>query len=152
MGQVLLELGEGGGLGGLLEGVPPGKVTQFAAEYGTAVEGFTRGAERLLRERDWPGNVRELRNAVERAVLLAAGPVLDVADLEPPPAARGTVDGVLPFPAPLDEIVHAAAQRMLERCGGNKSETARRLGISRPRLLRILGEDDGGGLPGEGEA
>lgn len=32
MGQVLLELGEGGGLGGLLEGVPPGKVAQFAAE------------------------------------------------------------------------------------------------------------------------
>jgi two-component system response regulator HydG len=106
------------------------------------MSGFTLAAERQLRERDWPGNVRELRNAIERAVLLADGPAIDVGDLEPPPTPRGTVDAVLPFPAPLDEIVHAAAVRTLERCGGNKSETARRLGISRPRLLRILGEDE----------
>ncbi|HEU4631539.1 MAG TPA: sigma-54 dependent transcriptional regulator [Gemmatimonadaceae bacterium] len=117
-------------------------LARSAAEYGVPIAGFTQAAERQLRERDWPGNVRELRNAVERAVLLAAGPALDAPDLEPPPSPRGVTDGGLPFPAPLDEIVHAAAVRMLERCGGNKSETARRLGISRPRLLRILGEDD----------
>ena len=113
-----------------------------AAEYGVPMSGFSLAAERGLRERDWPGNVRELRNAIERAVLLASSTTLDAADLEPPPAPRGTVDAVLPFPAPLDEIVHAAAVRTLERCGGNKSEAARRLGISRPRLMRLLGEDE----------
>jgi ActR/RegA family two-component response regulator len=45
---------------------------------------------------------------------------------------------VLPFPAPLAEVVRTAAQAMLDLTGGNKSEAARRLGISRPRLQRIL--------------
>ena len=49
----------------------------------------------------------------------------------------------LPFPATLDVLVRAAAQAMLELTGGNKSEAARRLGISRPRLQRLLdGEPD----------
>jgi DNA-binding NtrC family response regulator len=125
-------------------------LAHFAAEYGVTVKAFTPAADRSLRERDWPGNIRELRNAVERAVLLATGSVLDADALESPAsafAARGAVDGSLPFPAPLDEIVHAAVVRMLERCGGNKSEAARRLGISRPRLLRLLGEDGGEPAP-----
>ena len=46
--------------------------------------------------------------------------------------------GVLPFPAPLAEVVRTAAQAMLDLTGGNKSEAARRLGISRPRLQRLL--------------
>ena len=126
----------------------------FAAEYGVPVTGFTPAAERLMRERDWPGNVRELRNAIERAVLLTGGTVLDADDLTPPAAptfgggagAGSGAGGALPFPASLDEIVHAAVLKTLERCSGNKSETARRLGISRPRLLRLLGEEGGEGL------
>ncbi|AHG88366.1 sigma-54 factor interaction domain-containing protein [Gemmatirosa kalamazoonensis] len=118
-------------------------LSHFAAEYGVGVTAFSPAADRLLRERDWPGNIRELRNAVERAVLLATASVIDADALASPATAHATVDGTLPFPAPLDEIVHAAVVRTLERCGGNKSEAARRLGISRPRLLRLLGEDAG---------
>ena len=44
----------------------------------------------------------------------------------------------LPFPAPLDEVIRTAARAMLDLTGGNKSEAARRLGISRPRLQRLL--------------
>ena len=53
--------------------------------------------------------------------------------------------GELPFPAPLRTITQAAVERMLRLAHGNKSEAARRLGISRPRLQRIidgLGEDE----------
>jgi ActR/RegA family two-component response regulator len=50
---------------------------------------------------------------------------------------------MLPFPVPLDMLVRSAARAMLELTGGNKSEAARRLGISRPRLQRILdGQSD----------
>jgi DNA-binding NtrC family response regulator len=43
-----------------------------------------------------------------------------------------------PFPATLADLNRAAVARMLELCGGNKTEAARRLGISRPRLHRLL--------------
>jgi DNA-binding NtrC family response regulator len=92
----------------------------------------------MLRERRWPGNVRELRNAIERAVLLATGPALDLADVAEPVTAPTGSAGELPFPATLAELNRAAVARMLELCGGNKTETARRLGISRPRLHRLL--------------
>jgi DNA-binding NtrC family response regulator len=44
----------------------------------------------------------------------------------------------LPFPATLAEVVRTAARAMLDLSSGNKSEAARRLGISRPRLQRLL--------------
>lgn len=112
-------------------------LTRFAAEYGIPRPIFTPAAERALRSRDWPGNVRELRNTMERAVLLARRPVLDVDDFEaaPEPSAG---PGTIPFPAPLGTVVHAAATGMVDLCGGNKSEAARRLGISRTRLQRVL--------------
>jgi two-component system, NtrC family, response regulator HydG len=47
-------------------------------------------------------------------------------------------NGALPFPSTLADLNRAAVARMLELCGGNKTEAARRLGISRPRLHRLL--------------
>jgi two-component system response regulator HydG len=113
-------------------------LARFAKEYGLAEPALSPGAERSLALRDWPGNVRELRNAVERALLLGAGPQLDAADFTPEAAASGSDAGGIPFPATLGEIARSAVREMLELCGGNKSEAARRLGISRPRLQRLL--------------
>jgi DNA-binding NtrC family response regulator len=111
---------------------------RFSREYDVRALELTPAAVRTLRERSWPGNVRELRNAIERAVLLATGPALDAADVAEPVATASASSGELPFPATLAELNRAAVARMLELCGGNKTETARRLGISRPRLHRLL--------------
>ncbi|MGE0553465.1 MAG: hypothetical protein AB7R55_08535 [Gemmatimonadales bacterium] len=54
------------------------------------------------------------------------------------PPGAGPPVGVLPFPATMREITQRAASAMVERCRGNKSEAARRLAISRTRLLRLL--------------
>ena len=110
----------------------------FAAEYGVSHAALTSHAERALRSRDWPGNIRELRNAIERAILLARGSTLDVADFELESASPRQHDG-LPFPAPLAVVVRAAALNMIDLCAGNKSEAARRLEISRTRLARLSG-------------
>ncbi|HVE80498.1 MAG TPA: sigma-54 dependent transcriptional regulator [Gemmatimonadaceae bacterium] len=112
-------------------------LARFADEYGLPVPALTAAAEHTLLDRGWPGNVRELRNIIERALLLG-GDVLDAADLSdeqrPGPAAPSGV----PFPATLGDIARGAARAMLDLTGGNKSEAARRLGISRPRLQRLL--------------
>jgi DNA-binding NtrC family response regulator len=63
------------------------------------------------------------------------------------PAPRG--NGELPFPSTLAELNRAAVARMLELCDGNKTETARRLGISRPRLQRLLDASQDDSTDGE---
>ena len=112
-------------------------LARFAREYELPPLQLTPAAVRALRERRWTGNVRELRNVIERAVLLSTGSVLEPQDVAEPQTAQ-PVNGALPFPATLADLNRAAVARMLELCGGNKTEAARRLGISRPRLHRLL--------------
>ncbi len=116
-------------------------LARFAGEYGATLR-LSASAERALHGYDWPGNVRELRNAIERAVLLAHGAVLDAEDFLFENTSPTTSDRI-PFPAPLADVVRSAVSEMLELCGGNKSEAARRLEISRTRLLRVLDVDEG---------
>jgi len=63
----------------------------FAEEHGKSVAGATPAALAALVAYEWPGNVRELKNVLESAVLFAAGPRIDVADL--PPAIRAHAPG-----------------------------------------------------------
>jgi len=121
----------------------------FSDEYGMRQPELPPALRDRLLAHPWPGNVRELRNSLERAMLLAGGGELQAEDLfidqlSSAPAAGGS-DGPLPFPATMETIESAAVQAMLEHTEGNKSAAARRLGISRSRLHRILRrlEEDG---------
>ena len=111
---------------------------QLAAEHDLPVPPLTAEVRDRLRSHSWPGNVRELKNAIERALLLAPPGRLSVEELLPyeePPAHR---NGAIPFPAPLGEIMSAAARATVELCHGNRRESARRLRISTRRLRRLL--------------
>ncbi len=113
-------------------------LARFAQDFGVSVPTLTQAAERRLLTHPWSGNIRELRNALERAVLLASGGVLDAADLGLDLQRRPASEGEVPFPASMAEITRAAAVAMTRLCDGNKSDAARRLEISRTRLLRLL--------------
>lgn len=92
----------------------------------------------VLLSYEWPGNVRELENCLARAAILAQGPAISLEHLhlgESPVTTSPT--------APLEErsleaIEKAHVSRVLAELGGNKSRTAQVLGISRPRLDRII--------------
>ena len=112
-------------------------LARFAREYDVREPRLSADAERTLRQRTWRGNVRELRNLMERTVLLSAKETLTAEDF-PDADVPESGPGGIPFPATLATITHSAVTAMLEFCGGNKSDAARRLGISRPRLQRIL--------------
>ncbi len=112
-------------------------LARFSAQYGLPQPLLHAETRRALLAHAWPGNVRELRNAMERALLLSPPGTLELAELAPSQVTASRGD-TLPFPARLDEIMRAAAQAMLAATGGNRSEAARRLGISRSRLARLL--------------
>ena len=117
-------------------------VTRLATGYGLPVPPLTPELRTALRRHPWPGNVRELRNAIERALVLSPQGTLRAEELDMR-AETVRTEGVLPFPATLAVLTRAAAGAMLQLTNGNKSEAARRLGISRPRLQRLLdGTDD----------
>jgi len=107
------------------------------------IKGFTPQAMDHLLRYDWPGNVRELMNAVERGVVLAHSEYLDEKDL--PLVLKDEGDGeeatskqAIPGDLPLEEVEKASILKTLELAGGNKSEAARRLGITRRTLHKKL--------------
>jgi two-component system response regulator HydG len=118
----------------------------FAAKNQKEIKGFTPRAMHHLIRYDWPGNVRELMNAVERGVVLARSSYLDEADFLFLKDALLSGDEDQPVPgnlaiegdAPLGEIEKTAILKTLEAAGGNKSEAARRLGITRKTLHKKL--------------
>jgi DNA-binding NtrC family response regulator len=112
-------------------------LTRFAGEYELPVPVLSSSAERALSGREWSGNIRELRNLMERTLLLTPKRALDAEDFADDRAVHVT-DQDIPFPATIATITRAAARMMMQYCDGNKSEAARRLGISRPRLQRLL--------------
>ena len=113
-------------------------IKELAEHHDLPVPDVTPQARRALLDYHWPGNVRELKNAVERALLLSAPGELDPRELRPQSETIARQGGPIPFPAHLDDITVAAANAMLGLANGNRSEAARRLGISRRRLRRLL--------------
>src|SRR5207244_453642 len=101
-----------------------------------------------IRERPWPGNVRQLENALARAVIAARGRTIlpEHLDADEPadPAipAPGEPADSLPLRALLAEVERRAIRRALLACGGNRTRTAERLGISRRQLFDKIREYD----------
>ena len=87
-------------------------------------------------EHTWPGNVRELENCLTRAVVLAAGNVVRAEHLSiASPSARVPASAAV---RPLDEIEREQVTRALAVTGGHKTRAAEMLGVSRPRLNRLI--------------
>jgi DNA-binding NtrC family response regulator len=106
-----------------------------AARYRKTLTGFDRGAIEALHSHTWPGNVRELEHAVERAVLLATGEVARSGDfaLESAGSAPTSLEEMT-----LEEVERVLIQKALARFGGNVSQAAKTLGLSRSALYRRL--------------
>jgi two-component system response regulator HydG len=114
----------------------------FNTRNAKAIRGFSPQGMELLGRHHWPGNVRELMNAVERAVVLAREAYLDKNDfsfLNPDPDVPTTAGlEALPAGMPLESVEREAILKTLAAVGGNKSEAARQLGITRKTLASKL--------------
>ena len=85
-------------------------VSQFARRLGKPLTGISRGSFARLNHYAWPGNIRELQNVIERACVLATGPVVDV-----PEPALGTTLAASWSPETLEDAERAHILRTLER-------------------------------------
>ncbi len=105
---------------------------EFAARYKRPVQGFAEGVLERLSHYHWPGNIRELRNLVERAVLLAQGKWITLADLFPQDLQTKEENTPL---RPLKEMEREMILKALRAVNGNRQKAAEILGIS-VRTLR----------------
>ena len=110
------------------------------------ITGVTTSAERVLQDSPWPGNIRELRNVLERACLLSEAKIIGEREIRQAMrvGSGSTTDPAeLPLSPLADNVSLSSAQRgqidrVLKQAGGNKTEAARLLGISRRSLYRWL--------------
>jgi DNA-binding NtrC family response regulator len=109
---------------------------RYAAQAGRNIAGFTAPAGDKLRGYDWPGNVRQLQNEIQRAVLMCEGTQIDLQDLSVNTAAP--VDAEVLDLTLMEAMERNTILQVLKETGGNKLETARRLGIGRQTLYNKI--------------
>ncbi|HWD20413.1 MAG TPA: sigma-54 dependent transcriptional regulator [Verrucomicrobiae bacterium] len=108
---------------------------RFDAQAGRNISGFTPEAAEALRTFDWPGNVRQLQNEIQRAVLMSEGSSVDARDLAITAAMTAKEDSDLTL---MEAMERNTILQMLKDTGGNKLETAKRLGIGRQTLYNKI--------------
>lgn len=108
---------------------------KYAAHYRKAISGFRPEAMTAVLGYAWPGNIRELDHTIERAVLLADGHEILIADLGLSAGAEGSahLDRMT-----LEDVERVLIQKALARCGNNVTEAAKALGLSRSAMYRRL--------------
>jgi len=113
-------------------------LTMFSEKNNKQIQGFTPQAMDRMLKYEWPGNIRELMNVVERAVVLSRSQYLDEHNLSLVEKPELYSKEVVPGNTSLGEVEKATVLKTLEATGGNKSEAARRLGITRRTLHQKL--------------
>jgi DNA-binding NtrC family response regulator len=111
---------------------------RFVAQSNRPIRGFTQAAVERLTAFDWPGNVRQLQNEIQRAVLLCESAEIDSTDLSITNVKSETDQSQDTNFTLLEGVERNAIVQMLKETGGNKLETAKRLGIGRQTLYNKI--------------
>ncbi len=112
------------------------QLRELGERYQRDIGGFEPEAAEALLNHEWPGNVRELRHVIERALLMASGKRLSLADLNlgtPDHVSRPGLDAMT-----LEDAERVLIRGALERVGGNVNRAADALGLSRSALYRRI--------------
>lgn len=113
---------------------------KYAALYKRAVPTLSPDAEKQLREYPWMGNIRELEHAIEKALIIADGPMLDGRSLNLPTAqnAAPVTKAAAPGATTLEEMEYQMIKAAIDKFSGNLSLAANQLGISRQTLYNKM--------------
>jgi transcriptional regulator with GAF, ATPase, and Fis domain len=108
---------------------------KYAAELGGKVKGFTPNALIAVRKYDWPGNVRQLENRIKKAIVMCDKTLIGVEDLDMLPEA---VAPIKTLTQAREDFQRRYILEVLERNNGNRTKTARDLGVDPRTIFRYL--------------
>jgi transcriptional regulator with GAF, ATPase, and Fis domain len=119
----------------------------FAQEYGGKVKGFTPNAVNAIKRYAWPGNIRELENRLKKAVVLADRALLGPEDLD---LSEGVLPPILPLAEAKEQFQRRYINEILALNRGNRTKTARDLGVDPRTIFRHLEKEGEAGRPDGG--
>jgi DNA-binding NtrC family response regulator len=116
---------------------------EIATELGQPTAGFTPDAMAALQQASWPGNVRELRNVIERAVVLSEGGKIGREHLPEQVLAHARAPhDALDVRQRVASVERETVVAALDAADGNQTQAAKKLGISRFALIRLMAKHD----------
>jgi transcriptional regulator with PAS, ATPase and Fis domain len=118
---------------------------KYTAEFAGAVKGFTPKALEAMQRYDWPGNVRQLENRIKKAIVLADKTLIGPDDLD---LGGDQQRAVIPLTEAREDFTRRYILEVLERNGGNRTRTARDLGVDPRTVFRYLEREPGAPEPG----
>ncbi|MBK6517784.1 MAG: sigma 54-interacting transcriptional regulator [Polyangiaceae bacterium] len=125
-------------------------LTKYADELASPVKGFSPAALASLRKYAWPGNIRQLENRIKKALVLCDQTLLSPEDLDLGASAENQI---LPLEKAKEDFQRRYVLEVLERNNGNRTQTARDLGVDPRTIFRYLEKEQNpmpsaaGGLP-----
>ncbi len=110
-------------------------LSQYAEELQSAVRGFSPAAVTAIRKYHWPGNIRQLQNRIKKALVLCDQTLLGPNDLD---LGADDQPPIVPLEKAKEEFQRRYVLEVLERNGGNRTQTARDLGVDPRTIFRYL--------------
>jgi transcriptional regulator with GAF, ATPase, and Fis domain len=110
-------------------------LSKYADELGSAVRGFSPQAVSALRKYSWPGNIRQLENRIKKALVLCDKTLLGPEDLD---LGIEALEPIVPLEKAKEEFQRRYVLEVLERNNGNRTQTARDLGVDPRTIFRYL--------------
>jgi len=125
---------------------------KYSKEFNSRAKGFTPAATIAMKKYSWPGNIRELENRLKKAVVLADKALLGPDDMDLRPE---NLDPIMPLVQAKEEFQKRYINEVLERNNGNRTKTAKDLGVDPRTIFRHLekleAERTGRALPPESD-
>jgi transcriptional regulator with GAF, ATPase, and Fis domain len=110
-------------------------LSKYADELGSSVRGFSQAALAAIKKYNWPGNIRQLENRIKKALVLCDQTLLSPEDLD---LGAGAETAILPLEKAKEDFQRRYVLEVLERNNGNRTQTARDLGVDPRTIFRYL--------------
>jgi len=110
-------------------------LSKYADELHSQVQGFSPQALQAIKKAPWPGNIRQLENRIRKALVLCDKALLSAEDLD---LGANTENPILPLEKAKEEFQRKYVLEVLERNNGNRTQTARDLGVDPRTIFRYL--------------